>query len=226
MKCIGTTGDHRCDRQIFNKSEGNHLWFSSESENFQPNNIDWGEDMLIKILGSKGDVVHVCTPKVSEGTISIEEFVDVSSLECGDYKFELSVGFYDLYEFSFRIVNLPSSFAEYATFSGAQLRGVYKNGVVDDEELVRFDSKEFESLFLSFSFSDIATSEDLQCMVAIYDNSFDIDIEEVEDNERMSQSNTLSYNKKLEDFDMIAGSYRLEIKMFGEYVEVLNFEVI
>ncbi|MFI3261367.1 MAG: NUDIX domain-containing protein [Rikenellaceae bacterium] len=230
---------YRNDRHIFNKSEGKYLWFYTESDNFQPCEIDWEGEMTIEICGSDNSIKHKCKQCVDETTISVNEYIDLSTLACGEYSFELAIDGEELYEFTFDFVDLPSTYQKYAKFDGLCLQGVLKNdelskGEKDINQTLTFKKEEVKSLSLSFSFSEIHEVDIFQCMVAIYNNNdfFDYDLAEYEDSITYNSNNeprdldSLVYNRVTHDYSLIRGKYLLELRILGEVVTTLDFNII
>ncbi len=228
----------RGDRRVFNKSEGDYLRFYTETDNFQPNDIDWNGEMIITICSLHGSMKHICTPSIDRNSVSIMEFIDISKLPCGEYGFEMKIDLYELLYFDFHIVDVEPSYKQYSKFDGLSLKGVsreddtLKSGEIGEDGLLQFDSNEFRKLALSFSFSEIFGKELLQCMVAIYSDADIIEFEDsatfdVTDNsKKLQMAGILDYNKKLEDFSLARGYYTLLIEMFGEEVTKVEFNVI
>lgn len=227
----------RNDRRIFSKNEGKYLYFYSETDHFKPNDIDWRTEMNIYLNGKDNSWVHKCSPKVNRSYISIEGYIDISELTCAEYTFSLENGYGELYSFDFHLIDAPASYKEFATFDGVQLRGLYKDGsirdgVIGDDNVLRIDSENLNKLLLAFSFSDIRDIEMFQCMIAAYGmfepESFLSEIDEsITYNARESDHTKLIYTKPLNDFSIVkSDTCCLELRIFGENVECIDFEMV
>ncbi len=225
----------RGDRRIFNKDEGRYLYFYSETDLLRPNDIDWKLEMRINIKGKLNRWVHKCASQVGRSFISIDEYVDISELPCGEYTFELENDFGELYSFEFHLIDAPKSYKEYATFDGVQLRGLYKDGSIRkgvmENNTIHLEYENLKKLILSFSFSEIHDIEMFQCMIATY-GMFEPEyfLSEIDESATYDISRSehakLAYNKTLDDYSIVRNdNSQLELRIFGENVVCIDFNI-